>query len=188
MLGRNHVALALAAPLAGQMFNLSPLPAAWPAWAGLALGALAPDIDGEGSICYLGNFLPRGITPGLVVRLLNWVGRTISSGIRAVFGHRAAFHWPVLSAALIFVGWRLGLAWLLWFGVGYGLHIAGDMLTKSGVPLLGPLTGRDFSLLPIRTGGCMENIMGGLLWAFVAWRLAVLVAPLVGVDFIWQLI
>jgi len=187
MLGRNHLALALAAPLAGHMAAQYPIPSAWPAWAGLILGSLAPDIDGEGSICYLGNFLPGHITPRLVVRLLNWLGRSISSGIRSIFGHRAAFHWPVIGAALIYFGWQWGYDWLLWFGVGYLAHIAGDLLTRAGVPLLGPLSKRDFSLLPIKTGGFIETVLGLLLWAFVSWRLAALVGPLVGVEHLWLL-
>lgn len=164
MQGKNHIALALAVPLAGSYLAGSPLPVSAGAWGGLIIGSLAPDIDGEGSICYLGNFLPRHITPLPVVRILNWLGRTVSSFIRAIFGHRAALHWPLWGAILIALGLAQQYDSLLWFGVGYLLHIAGDALTVSGVPLLGPLAQRDFSFLPMVTGKPLESGFGYLLW------------------------
>lgn len=174
MLGKTHLAVGLAVPLAAHALALAPLPPAWPAWAGLGLGALAPDIDGEGSICYLGNFLPGHLAPAALVRLLNWLGRTISSAIRAIFGHRAAFHAPLWGGLLIGAGWYYGEPLLLWFGVGYLLHLAADMLTRAGVPLLWPITKRDFSLLPLKTGGFVESALAVLLWGFIAWRAALL--------------
>ena len=173
MQGKNHVALALAAPLAGALLVGTPLPASALAWGGLVLGSLAPDIDGEGSIARWGDWLPRSVTPRPLVRLLNWAGRTVSSFVRAVFGHRAAFHWPLWGVALGLAGWSLGHDWLLWFGVGYILHILGDALTVAGVPLLGPLLLRDFSLLPMRTGGRVEAVIGAGLWLFVGWQLVI---------------
>jgi membrane-bound metal-dependent hydrolase YbcI (DUF457 family) len=178
MQGKNHIALALAVPLAGAMlFNPHSLPQDAATWGGLILGSLAPDLDGEGSICYLGNFLPRHITPKPVVRILNWLGRTISSGIRAVFGHRKALHWPLWGCVLLVLGITSGQAWLAWFGIGYVLHIAGDSLTKSGVPLFGPVLAADINFTPMVTGKWVEKTFGYLLWCFVAWRLWVEAFP-----------
>lgn len=186
MQGKNHVALALAAPLGLAMATGSTefLPTGVAGWGGLILGSLAPDLDGEGSICYLGNFLPRHITPKPIVRILNWIGRTISSGIRAVLGHRKSLHWPTWGFIMAAWGWGLGLDWLMWFGIGYVFHIIGDSLTKSGVPLFGPLSSKDISFTPMVTGKFVESAFGVLLWGFVAWR----IAGLLPYDsWLWQL-
>jgi membrane-bound metal-dependent hydrolase YbcI (DUF457 family) len=179
MQGKNHVALALAVPLGAAMATGRPdlLPATVPAWGGLVLGSLAPDMDGEGSIAYWGNFLPRGITPRPLVALLNGLGRTVSSVIRSIFGHRKALHWPLWGVGLAVAGVVFGFDWLVWLGVGYVLHILGDSLTKSGVPLLGPVLTTDISFTPMVTGKFFESALGVLLWGFVAWRLAVELLP-----------
>jgi inner membrane protein len=169
MQGRNHVALALAVPLAGAIVG-GPLPGSAAAWGGLIVGSLAPDIDGGGSVAYWGNWLPRPITPGPVRALLNGVGKTTSDVIRSAFGHRQAFHWPTWGVIIIALGLVLGLDWLLWFGAGYILHILGDSLTKSGVPLFGPLITKDISFSPMRTGGVTETLFGAGLWLFVGWQ------------------
>ena len=176
MKGINHVALALAIPLAGAAAAGRPdlLPATLPAWAGLVVGSLAPDMDGEGSIARWGNWLPRYITPRPLVVLLNWIGETVSGVVRAIFGHRNALHWPVIGALLAMLGWRWGLDWLMWFGAGYCLHVLGDALTKNGVPLFGPVWGADISFSPMRTGGWVEGLLGLALWAVVGWQVVVM--------------
>lgn len=171
MQGKNHVALALAVPLAGAALTGGPLPASAAAWAGLLIGALAPDIDGGGSVAYWGNFLPRPITPGPIRALLNGVGTTVSGVVRSIFGHRNTLHWPLIGVALAGLGWYVSLDWLLWFGAGYVLHILGDALTKSGVPLLGPLWTGDISFSPMKTGGPAEAVLGIGLWAFVSYEM-----------------
>jgi len=201
MQGRNHVALALTVPLAWAMFNDPILPTSAIGWGSLIIGSLSPDLDGEGSICYLGNFLPRHITPKPVVRVLNWVGRTISSGIRAILGHRAALHAPIWGVLMIVAGMNIlaparwpsllsmpnigfGSGWLFWFGIGYLLHIFGDSLTKSGVPLFWPIVSKDISFAPMVTGKFIERAFGVLLWLFVGWRI-VMILPYS--DWLWQL-
>jgi membrane-bound metal-dependent hydrolase YbcI (DUF457 family) len=171
MQGKNHVALALAVPLAGAVVAGGPLPATAAAWGGLVVGSLAPDIDGGGSIAYWGNWLPRYITPKPVRALLNGIGKTVSDVIRSMFGHRQAFHWPSWGVIIIALGLSLGLDWLLWFGAGYILHILGDSLTKSGVPLLGPLITKDISFSPMKTGSIIETLFGAALWLFVGWQI-----------------
>jgi hypothetical protein len=50
-------------------------------------------------------------------------------------------------------------------------------LTKSGVPLLGPVLAADISFTPMVTGKWLESAFGYGLWCFVAWRLAIEVLP-----------
>lgn len=172
MQGKNHVALALAVPLASALV-MPPglLPVSFGGWAGLVIGSLAPDIDGEGSIAYWGNFLPRYVTPRIVVSLLNWLGQSVSGLIRSIFGHRNLFHWPVIGLGFAVAGSLLGLDWLLWFGLGYTLHIFGDSLTKSGVPLFGPIYQGDISFTTMVTGKWVESLFGVGLWLFVGFAL-----------------
>ncbi len=173
MQGKNHVALALAVPLGAALVTgrADLLPPTALAWGTLIVGSLAPDIDGEGSISYWGNWLPRYITPAPLRWLLNWLGNTVSKIIRAIFGHRNAIHWPIWGLFMAVSGHYFGLAWLMWLGIGYMLHIAGDALTKSGVPLLGPFYWGDISFTPMVTGQFVESAFGVCLWAFVGWRL-----------------
>lgn len=177
MQGKNHVALALAAPLAASMMGVDVLPHSWPAWGGLIIGSLAPDIDGGGTIAYIGDWLPRKITPAPVCSLLNGLGKTVSDVIRAIFGHRKALHWPLWGVGLAVAGVTMNYDWLVWFGLGYVLHIAGDSLTKSGVPLFGPVLTADISFTPMVTGKFTESALGVLLWCFVGWRLVAEVLP-----------
>jgi len=186
MQGKNHVALALAIPLGAALLTQPIfLPATVAGWGGLIIGSLAPDIDGEGSVAYLGNWLPRHVTPKPVVALLNGLGRTISGVIRSIFGHRKTLHWPVIGGLLILLGSFWQAEWLFWFGVGYVLHILGDSLTVSGVPLLGPLSKRDFSFCPMVTGKFFESAFGWCLWAFVAWRVVDLLPQS---TWLWQVV
>ena len=186
MQGKNHVALALAVPLATAYIGPAILPATLPAWGGLILGSLAPDIDGGGSIVYVGDLLPRKITPKPLRAALNGLGKTASDIIRSIFGHRKALHWPAWGLLLASIGVAMNLDWLVWFGIGYMLHILGDSLTKSGVPLLGPVITTDISFSPMVTGKFVESMFGVLLWGFVAWRLAVSVLP--GSAWLWQML
>lgn len=191
MQGKNHVALALAIPLAVSALAGGPLPVSVAGWGGLIIGSLAPDLDGGGSVAYIGNFLPRHITPKPLIALLNGIGKTISDVIRSVFGHRKALHWPswglfIMAAGYLTTGyWLLTSELLLWFGAGYILHILGDSLTKSGVPLLGPLSTQDISFIPMVTGKFTESAFGWLLWAFVGWQ----ICSLLPYDqWLWQLV
>jgi membrane-bound metal-dependent hydrolase YbcI (DUF457 family) len=62
---------------------------------------------------------------------------------------------------------RLGYAWLWWLGWGYVWHILGDLLTKSGVPLLGPFSTVDIKFSPIRTGTWPEYLIQLGCWLVV---------------------
>lgn len=79
----------------------------------------------------------------------------------------------VLSAGLVAVtpdfSW-LGIA----ITTGYALHLAGDAITKEGVPLLWPLNRTRFRVAGITTGGRMERGVAavcGALVAVLAWSL-----------------
>jgi hypothetical protein len=74
--------------------------------------------------------------------------------------HRGITHWP-LSAGALLTGLWFGLAGLgsqesavtivvLFVGIGYVGHLCADVITRGGLPLLGPFRRRDFHVLPER--------------------------------------
>jgi len=88
--------------------------------------------------------LPAGkITLGLLLTLV------IASALRAL---RIGGHWADLlavggAAAMLWSGYGVaGVPWAI--AIGTATHIAGDMLTDEGVPLLWPLSRRHVRLLP----------------------------------------
>lgn len=191
MQGKNHVALALAVPLTVAWLVNDPtatLPGSAVGWGALMVGSLAPDIDGGGSIAYWGDFLPRKVTPPPLRALLNGVGKTVSDVVRSIFGHRQALHWPSWGLFVAAAGSVLGVEWLLWFGLGYLLHIFGDSLTKSGVPLFGPFSTRDISFTPMITGSMVETLFGALLWLFVGWHASLALMSVPYNDWLYQLL
>lgn len=141
------------------------------AWGALVIGSLAPDIDGGGTIARPSKFLPD-IIPGWLQKALDGVGLKIARAVQAVFGHRGGLHWPIWAGLMIWAGGRYDLDWLIWFGAGYLLHIAGDLITVAGVPLLGPISPKRISLFPMRTGGRLEIAISFVLWTFVLWQAA----------------
>ena len=165
MQGKNHLALALL----GAMTVANPGNDVT-SWVAFGLGSLAPDIDGHGAITHPGAFMPR-IVPGFIRGLADMLGHVISDGVQSVFGHRGAFHYPIWYAAMIVAGQALGLSWLAWLGAGCLVHLAGDIITKSGIPLFGPLSARDVALPPrIKTGSLGESIIGLAMWGVIAWQ------------------
>ena len=124
------------------------LPALDPVATGLAvLGALALDIDHPKSA--LGSRL-----------------KPLSLPISLIFGHRGITH-SLLAVGVC--GWlflesgvygRLTAPFL----VGYVTHLAGDLLSPAGLPLLYPLKRRRTFALPIiKTGGFSEQLVVVLL-------------------------
>lgn len=123
------------------------------------IGALAPDIDHPGSAIsrpggIFSRFLPRGAR--LMIDSLAQVATRL---LHLLLGHRGVTHWVALPLLLIAAGIYFTLPALAWFGLGALLHVLADACTVSGVPLLGPLTVRPISLLPIRTGGWFEKLV-----------------------------
>ncbi len=168
MKGTNHIATGIISA------GLSPFtPAAPLEWAALVIGSVAPDIDaGGGLIAKPSNFLPAAAKNAAPVKLLDGATSALSRLIRRVFGHRNFTHWPVIGLALAVIGWKSGITWLIWFGMGYVVHILGDAITKSGVPLLGPVITKDIRLLPkalcLTTGSFFEGwLLSALLWGYI---------------------
>ncbi len=122
-------------------FGLPPLD---PLGLGLAvLGSLAPDIDHPKST--LGSRL-----------------KPISVPISLVFGHRGITHslFAVAGCAWLFSESGVHAAYSAPFLVGYLTHLAGDLLSPAGLPLLYPLKRRRTFALPIiKTGGFSEQLV-----------------------------
>jgi len=97
--------------------------------AAVSLGCLAPDIDE-----------PR-----------SWIGRRtrgLSDFIGRMFGHRGMTHSIIgLAVATLFVGipvlhFEFPHMPLIYFALGYFLHLLSDSFSKSGIPWLWPLKKR----------------------------------------------
>ncbi len=126
-------------------FGLPPLDPVATAMA--VLGSLAPDIDHPKSA--LGSRL-----------------KPISIPISVVFGHRGITHSLLAVGACGWVLLESGVYARLTapFLVGYIMHLAGDLLSPAGLPLLYPLKRkRNFALPIIKTGGFSEQIVVVLL-------------------------
>lgn len=169
MKGSSHLMLGLAVPVAASvLLDVTPMPPDAAAWAGLVVGSLLPDVDGDGEIVRFGNWLPR-VTPDWIEKTLNRIGLTISKIIKSVLGHRGPCHWPIWGLAMTGAGWYYGITWLVWLGVGFGLHLLGDIITVQGIPAFGPLSSKKVSLFPMRVGGLIESGLGLALCGVVMW-------------------
>ena len=175
MTGPTHVAIALAGGLALHSAGMGPEGTG--AWVALSVGSLAPDIDNGGAIARPGSLIK--LLPGPIKWILNKVGLFISAVIRAIFGHRTVTHWPVWGFLLIFFGFSLGKLWLVWLGAGWLFHILGDLLTVSGVPLLGPVWTKDIKFSPLRTGSAGEFVIALALWGAIFYFSYDLLPPVV---------
>ena len=158
MLGRTHVAFALCVASVGVMgYEHITAPMSHKDlilfFGGVAIGALLPDIDEPQS--RIGKATPM-----------------VSHAFKSLFGHRGATHtllFPLaVGAALYFL--FLALSWnlaaLLGLVLGCYLHIAGDMLTKSGCPIYLPFNKKNIGLLPyalrFRTGSAIDRGIANL--------------------------
>lgn len=57
----------------------------------------------------------------------------------------------------------MGSTALGWVAFGYLIHLAGDLLTVEGIPLLSPFSKHKVSLNLFRTGAAMEFAFSGVL-------------------------
>jgi membrane-bound metal-dependent hydrolase YbcI (DUF457 family) len=145
------------------------------AWAAGSWQAGARGVDGRPELWW--HLVPVG----LILALL------LSAGFRAlnIGGHHADAAGIALAALFIWKGWDLVLVTprhvpVLVFCVALGMvaHVAGDMITHDGCPLLYPVSRYDFGLLPqpmrITTNKLAEHfvisplLLAGL--AYFVWR------------------
>jgi inner membrane protein len=145
--------------------------------AGSVIGSILPDIDHRGS--FIGRRMRIISTPLTVAGKVTKGAKKLSNTVTGrkgstdtIISHRGITHTPLLLmaivSALLFLSHNLvsGFASLLFsymsigLGVGIASHILLDCLTKGGVPLLYPFSGKKFSFLPLKTGGFLEGIVG----------------------------
>ncbi|MEW5931979.1 MAG: metal-dependent hydrolase [Bacillota bacterium] len=173
MVAGTHVFAALAAAVSAGVTEPAALGVA-------AAGSLLPDLDCPGSLA--GRFVPGSslgrvgrLAAGALLGYLGWAKGdrvALACGVLlAVVGlleHRGLLH---SLAALGFAVWAVGrvapgtgpaLA------VGWGSHLALDLLTPAGVPFLWPW-GRRFSLPAVKTGSWADRFLGVLFLAAAAW-------------------
>lgn len=164
MEGKTHIGVGLATGAVASLAGGGPEGVQW---AALALGAVAPDLDGRESLASTPSaWLPRFIPfTRLLDRLASFVMRIPAN----IFGHRNTMHYPVVAVGLFLFATSLGLGWLRWVAVGYASHILADFTTKMGVPLLGPLSNKNYGLWPkflrLKTGGLVEWALSFIVWA-----------------------
>lgn len=170
MTGATHVVIAAAATLiVGQQTGHTPQDLL--AWGVILGAALIPDIDEPRSTASNPAGLFGKLMPRWVQTFLNTPFQAISSSLRSVFGHRGATHyliWPLVCGAL---GWYYSLPLLWWLAWGYLLHLLADWVTQVGIPALGPVRRRNFSILPkplrIKTGGPVETLINTICWLYL---------------------
>jgi inner membrane protein len=161
MTGPSHIVLALASSVAlsrAASFAPSPLEVII-----LCVGALLPDIDGNGSITRPGTILKRFLGNTLS-QLLNAIVVPFAFLIRILFGHRGLTH-SLLVPCLIFALEKL-LGSAHWLSFGYLTHILGDLMTPKGVPLFSPILKSNFSLKVFKTGSILEWVFVSILFVY----------------------
>ena len=164
MTGPTHTVVGIASVVAfGHATGIVPTPVNFIL---VVIGALAPDIDGEGTIARPGTILKRFI-PKILRQILDWIGRTISSIIRKLFGHRGVTHWLIWPLLMMAAAPYSGHGWLFWFGLGYLSHILADSLTVAGTPLLAPIYRESIALARFRTGSKIEGLIFSALLLYV---------------------
>src|SRR3972149_10273116 len=137
---------------------------------GSVVGALAPDMDQATN--RLWDLLPAGNLVGKLLRNLMLRHRTISHSLLGIF-----LFYKLLDFAIpkllnpAYVNGQLVIAAVM---IGLVSHIAADMFTKEGVPILFPITVKvgipPFEVLRITTGKFVENfiVFPGVL-AYIFW-------------------
>jgi len=122
-------------------------------FAGGLLGALLPDIDSPNS--KISRIIRKALT-----------GNPTST--KNIINHRRAPHmplvWAVIFLALLYVTKNpITVAFIYGVAVGVYSHLAIDMLNPAGIPLLGPINRRKFSIFCIKANSTPEKIFAGLL-------------------------
>lgn len=145
-----------------------------------AAGSLLPDLDCPGSLA--GRFVPGSslgrvgrLAAGLGLAYLGWLRQdpaVLGCGVLAAavgaLEHRGFLH---SLAALVLASWAAARA-VPGYGValalGWGSHLALDLLTPAGVMLLWPW-GRRCSIPAVRTGGWADRFLGLAFLALAGW-------------------
>ena len=146
----------------------------------------------------------RQLTHSLVVVPLVWLAATWAAGIPAVAawigGLLVAVAVPLLARSLpvrLAHAVVVGVAPAVWIGtqiqtgalaapawlseaitIGVLAHLAGDLLTVGGIPLLAPLVADRVSLCLFRTGGIVEPVVTAGLAAVAVWLAVPYLEPL----------
>jgi membrane-bound metal-dependent hydrolase YbcI (DUF457 family) len=106
----------------------------------------------------------------------------LATFVKSVLGHRGAMHSLALAVGVA-AGATMGVLALgavpplvgPVLGVGYVTHLATDAMTKTGVPLLWPLTKERIRILPTwmaaSTGGALDWFVGFACTAATLWLL-----------------
>lgn len=123
------------------------------AYTAAAVGSLLPDIDHPKSM--IGSFFP-------------WMPRIGPLGHRR-FTHTIWFVGMLAYALHYYVGPEPWVVAGLW---GVVSHLAADVLTEKGTPLLWPMQERAFCIPLVTTGGLLENALAaalafGCVWVWV---------------------
>lgn len=127
-------------------------PSSWPVDVSLVAGFL---------VVMFGAALPDIDHPESTVgRRAKW----LSHPIRLIFGHRGITHSAVAVAGMMWLAIAQNNVWLSWLALGYLLHLFGDYLTDSGIPLLYPFSrARHRFLITGSTNGASEPIIVSLI-------------------------
>lgn len=154
-----HIGFGMACWLAygrarGLPFPIEPVPLAL-----AAVGSLMPDLDHPSSAC--GRLVPF-----------------VSIPMSMIFGHRGITHSLLMVVGLVVVFYFYGTTWFVPpLIIGYLSHLAGDMLTNSGVPLLWPFQ-RKFVIPIFNTGGIIEWFVRLAIGTYVVWTLWIYLKPM----------
>lgn len=124
----------------GQSLLEAQSPELWAGLAGVLLGAALPDIDHPEST---------------VGRRVKW----LSYPIRMVFGHRGITHSLLAVLGFAWVAFNFNSPFISWLGLGYLLHLLGDYLTNSGIPLFYPSSKRYRFFVTTGTNSLSEPLM-----------------------------
>lgn len=88
--------------------------------------------------------------------------RFISVPLSMCLGHRGITH-SLLACLLCYIALeKFDFPQLTWIALGYCLHLVGDYLTPSGIPLLYPYRKRYRFIVTGETGGISETILASL--------------------------
>lgn len=111
----------------------------------VCLGCLLPDIDHREST--IGKRL-----------------KVISYPLSILFGHRGAFHSLFACAGVLYVAYSVAIPAVQFVALGYLLHLLGDFLTPSGIPLFYPSSRRYRFMVVAQTNSLGETVLAtGLL-------------------------